>query len=146
MIIIQHTSFAYMDEKFQIKLINGKECIFDIQRKKFVFLTPEEWVRQYFLHFIIYDKKYPASMIAVEKQLTIGSLVKRFDILIYKQANPWMLVECKSEQIDINSQTLSQILAYNTGLKVQYLTITNGKCIYCFDTEKRCWRDELPNY
>ena len=75
MIIIQHTSFAYMDEKFQIKLINGKECIFDIQRKKFVFLTPEEWVRQYFLHFIIYDKKYPASMIAVEKQLTIGSLV-----------------------------------------------------------------------
>ena len=135
-----------MDEKFQIKLIDGKECIYDIKRKKYVSLTPEEWVRQYFLHHIIYQKKYPSSMIAVEKQLSIGSLVKRFDILIYKQANPWMLVECKSEQIEINSQTLSQILAYNTSLKVKYLTITNGSTVFCFDTENRCWREELPNY
>lgn len=135
-----------MTDKFKIKTIEGRETIFDIIRKKYVSLTPEEWVRQHFLQYVIHEKKYPPSLISVEKRIKIGGVSKRFDILIYKNAIPWMLVECKSESLDINDNSLGQILAYNSALKVKYLTFTNGKNIHCFDIANHIWSNELPSF
>lgn len=135
-----------MNDKFKIKTTDGKQTIYDIIRKKYVPLTPEEWVRQHFLQYIIEVKKYPVSLIAVEKNIKIGPVTKRFDILIHKNAEPWMLVECKSETIQLNEPVLSQILAYNSTLKVKYLTITNGTTFHCFDIMKHAWSDELPGF
>lgn len=131
-------------EKFKVKEVDGKDYIYDIIRKKFVLITPEEWVRQQFLDFIINKKKYPSSLISVERQLKVGSMIKRFDILVYKNAEPWMLVECKSEDIVLNDKTLSQILSYNSTMKVKYLTITNGASYHCFNIEQHIWMDDLP--
>ncbi|MCC7029032.1 MAG: type I restriction enzyme HsdR N-terminal domain-containing protein [Chitinophagaceae bacterium] len=135
-----------MSENLKIQEINGKEMIYDPVRKKYVALTPEEWVRQQFLNYLLCEKKYPASLIAIERQLKVGSLSKRFDILIYKNAAPWMLVECKSESIIMNQQTLNQILAYQSSLKVKYLTITNGPVFHCFDIDLHSWSNELPDF
>ena len=135
-----------MHIEFKIKSVEGKEYIFDLIRKKYLALTPEEWVRQQFLAYLIFEKKYPQSLIAVERVLKLGSLSKRFDILIYKNAVPWMIVECKRENISMNDDTLRQILAYNSSLKVQYLTITNGSTFHCFDIAQHLWSNQLPEF
>lgn len=135
-----------MPEEFQIRTVEGKEYIYDKFRKKFVFLSPEEWVRQQFLQYITDVKKYPLSMIAVERGIKIGSLTKRFDVLVYQKGDPWMLVECKCETAVINDWVLSQILAYNSLLKVSYLTVTNGRSIYCFDVKKHEWLHDIPDW
>jgi hypothetical protein len=135
-----------MSEPLKIQQIGDKEMIYDPVRKKFVSLTPEEWVRQQFLHYLLHEKKYPASLIAIERQLKVGSLSKRFDILVFKNAVPWMLVECKSESITMNQDTLTQILAYQSSLKVQFLTITNGTRFHCFDIAQHSWISDLPDF
>ena len=87
---------SYPDPTFKIKTDNGKELIFDGLRKRWVPLTSEEWVRQNFIQFLLQEKKYPSSLIAVEKEIKLGELKKRFDILVYdKEHRPWMMIECK---------------------------------------------------
>lgn len=135
-----------MQPQFKIKTTKGVQTIFDIIRKKYVVLTPEEWVRQHIIHHMVFEKKYPTSLIAVERGIAIAGVMKRFDILIYKQASPWMIVECKSENIEINHQSLQQILAYNASLKASYLSITNGKTLHCYDIMKQCWLSTLPDF
>lgn len=135
-----------MTPRLNIKSIDNKEYILCMVRKKFVYLTPEEWVRQHFLFFITEIKKYPLSMIAVEKLVQVGSLKKRFDILIHKNALPWMIVECKSENIEFKAQILSQILSYNSVFKTKYLVISNGRQHYCYDTILQTWNQEIPDY
>lgn len=114
----------------KIKTEHEKEFIFDEIRKRWVVLTPEEWVRQNFLQYLTQIKKYPASLIAVEKEIKVGELKKRFDIVIYDaETRPWMIVECKEMNVKLDKAVLDQALRYNITLNVPYLVITNGS--YC---------------
>ena len=118
---------------YQPKIVNrqGKETIFDEIRKQWVVLTPEEWVRQNFLQFMIQVLHYPAAYIAVERKIQLGDVKKRFDILVYNRAaKPWLMVECKSKEVQINKKVLNQVLNYNIALPVPYLIITNGNECY----------------
>lgn len=114
----------------KIKEEDNKELIFDEIRKKWIVLTPEEWVRQNFLQYLIQIKKYPASLIAVEKEIKLGELKKRFDIVVYDtNTKPWMIIECKEMNVPLDKSVLDQVLRYNISLSVPYLVITNGN--YC---------------
>jgi hypothetical protein len=114
----------------KIKEEAGKEFIFDEFRKRWAILTPEEWVRQNFLQYLTQIKKYPASLIAIEKEIKLGELKKRFDIVVYdRNSKPWMIVECKEMNVALGKSVLDQVLRYNISLDVPYLVITNGS--YC---------------
>ena len=118
--------------QFKLKQQGLRTQIFDSIRKKYVVLTPEEWVRQNFLQFLIQDKKYPASLIAVEAGLKYNQLQKRMDVLIYsKQGTPYLMVECKAPEIKINQDVFDQIARYNMVFKVKYLVVTNGMHHFC---------------
>lgn len=127
----------YPEPDFQIKKEGSKELIFDRLRKKWVILTPEEWVRQNFLQYLIQVKKYPASLIAVEKEIQLGELKKRFDVLIYDNNHqPWMMIECKAAAVKPDDKTLQQVLRYNISIPVSYLVITNGNSTYAYCRQK----------
>lgn len=122
---------------FKISEMDGKSYIFDIIRKKNVVLTPEEWVRQHIIRFLI-ENEYPQSLISVERQIVFNKLKKRFDILVYNNnATPLMLIECKAPDVKLSQETLNQIALYNTQFKVDYLFISNGlKHLICrYDKE-----------
>jgi hypothetical protein len=120
----------------KIKKENDKEFIFDAIRKQWIVLTPEEWVRQNFLEYLIKTRKYPASLIAIEKELLLGELKKRADIVVYDtNTKPWLMVECKEMNVPLNEKTLQQALRYHVSVVVRYIVITNGS--YCFGFEKR---------
>lgn len=111
---------------FRIKNEAGKEWIFDSIRKQWVRLTPEEWVRQNLLQYLLQVKQYPASLIAVEKEIKVGDLRKRCDILVYRNNEPWLLIECKEMNVPIDETVLRQALIYHSKLQVPYLVISNG--------------------
>ena len=124
----------YPSHPFRIRGERGKEYIFDEFRKLWIRLTPEEWVRQNFLQYLVQVKKYPLALIAVEKEIQLGELKKRFDILVYSRNHlPWMMVECKSTDIAIDEQVLAQILRYNMSVPVPFLVITNGSYVYAYE-------------
>ncbi|HKH62466.1 MAG TPA: type I restriction enzyme HsdR N-terminal domain-containing protein [Flavitalea sp.] len=130
MIKIEYPAYS-----FRIKKAGNNEVIFDELRKSWLRLTPEEWVRQNFIRYLVLVKKYPASLIAIEKEIWLGELKKRFDILIYDQQHrPWMMIECKEMNVDIDQNVLEQVLRYNIAVPVQYMIITNG--IHCMAYEK----------
>lgn len=140
-------NISYPEPAFQIKKQGNNECIFDGWRKKWVVLTPEEWVRQNFINYLVTQKKYPSALIAVEKEIQLGELKKRFDILVYgKNHQPWMMVECKSMDVTLDDKALQQLLLYHISLPVRFLVITNGT--YCFawykDEGKLHEINELP--
>ena len=117
----------------KIKTSAGKEFVFDNVRKRWVIFTPEEWVRQNFLQYLIVIKNYPASLIAVEKVIELGDIKKRFDIVLYDDNHhPWMVVECKEMSVALDTKVLDQVLRYNVTLQVPYLVITNGSYCYAF--------------
>jgi hypothetical protein len=91
-----------------------------------VVLTPEEWVRQNLLQYLVQKLHYPSSLIAVEKEIKLGALSKRFDIVVYKNEKPWMIIECKEAKVALNEKTMEQILQYQQVLTAQYLFISNG--------------------
>jgi len=111
----------------RVKLEEGKEYIFDPLRKGWFRLTPEEWVRQHFLNYLVAKLKYPTSLIAIEKQILVGVLQKRFDILIYKNDKPWMLVECKEQQTKLDDAVITQLLQYQSAIGAEYIVLTNGE-------------------
>jgi len=118
--------------QFKIKQQGLRTQIFDSIRKKYVVLTPEEWVRQNFLQFLIQQKNYPASLIAVEAGLKYNQLQKRMDVLVYdKQGTPHLMVECKAPEVKINQDVFDQIARYNMVFKVKYLVVTNGMHHFC---------------
>jgi hypothetical protein len=118
---------------FKIKEVDGKELIFDEIRKQWVRLTPEEWVRQNFIQYLILIKKYPSAYISVEKEIQLGELKKRFDLLVFDKAHqPWMMIECKAMDVALNEAVLAQVIRYNISIPVQYLVITNGSYTYCY--------------
>lgn len=136
---------------FKLKSSEKHTLIFDEVRKKYVVLTPEEWVRQHFIQFLIQQKKYPISLIAVEKQLIINNLKKRTDILIFSSVGqPNIVVECKAPTIKITQNSFDQIARYNLQLRATYLIVTNGMTHYCckmnFENENYVFIKEIPQY
>ena len=112
---------------FRIKSKENKLYIFDRNRKKEVRLTDEEWVRQHFVEYLVHEKKYPRSRIALEKQCRVTNMSKRTDIVVYdRQGEPEIIVECKAPQIRINQETFDQIARYNLQIDARYLIVTNG--------------------
>ncbi len=130
---------------------NGNQEIFDDIRKKFVRLTPEEWVRQHFLHLMTENLGYPASLIVVEAALKYNNMLKRFDILAYRaDGKPAMVVECKNPGVEITQSVFDQVAMYNMTLTVDYLAVTNGISHYAcrIDHEKRTYifLKDIPAY
>jgi hypothetical protein len=120
-------SVQYPEPKFRTKKENGKHYIFDAIRKTWLLLTEEEWVRQNFVGYLIEELRYPSAMIALEKEIALNDLKKRFDVLVYNSDHkPWMLVECKEPAIDLTEDVLQQVLRYNISVPVEYVVITNG--------------------
>jgi hypothetical protein len=129
----------------------GKVFILDIIRKKYLVLTPEEWVRQHFIHYLIHHLNYPRALLKVEGGLQYNRLQKRTDIVVYnREGTPWMVVECKSPSQKINRQVLNQASVYNASLKAKYITITNGLVHFCcvidWETKQTATLDTLPAY
>ena len=117
----------------KIRKEQEKEFIFDEFRKQWTILTPEEWVRQNFLRYLVHSKKYPAALIAVEKEIQLGELTKRFDIVVYnRNTKPWMIIECKEMGVNLTAPVLNQVLRYNITLDVPFIVITNGSHCYGF--------------
>ena len=139
----------YPKPEFRIKTEKGKEFIFDPQRKKWLLLTPEEWVRQNFVQYLIQEKKYPSSLIALEKEIMLGELKKRFDILVYdKNHQPWMMIECKGGEIKLSEDVLQQALRYNISVPVKFIVITNGNVTYGWEKKDNSLTkiSELPGF
>lgn len=131
MIKIDYPAYAH-----QIRETEGKEWIFDPIRKKWARLTPEEWVRQNFIQYLLQVLAYPSSLIAVEKEIRLGELQKRFDLLVYQHSKPWMIIECKEMNVPLTDAVLRQVLNYHTTLQANYLIITNGTETHAFSMEQ----------
>ena len=124
----------YPEPVFRFKEENGKEMIFDFIRKQWLLLNEEEWVRQNFIQFLVQELKYPLELIAVEKEIHLGDLKKRFDILVYdRDHKAWMLIECKAGEILLNEKVLHQVLRYNISIPANFLVITNGQFTYAWE-------------
>ncbi|MBW6483159.1 MAG: type I restriction enzyme HsdR N-terminal domain-containing protein [Vicingaceae bacterium] len=139
------------DYPYKIKQENNKTYIFDFIRKKYLVLTPEEWVRQHFVHYLVTLKKFPSSLIVIEKGLNLNEMQKRADVLVYnKTRNPLVLVECKAATIKITQETFNQIARYNMVFKVPYLIVTNGLQHYCckidFNKQSFAFLEDIPMF
>ena len=121
----------FPEPAFRIKKENGRPYIFDALRRRWLQLSPEEWVRQNFIRYLIEVKHYPSSLIAQEKEIRLGELRKRFDILIYdRDHRPWMMIECKEMNVTLSDAAFHQVLRYNISVPVKYIIVTNGKLTF----------------
>lgn len=141
----------FPDYTFRFKNSENKLAIFDGVRKKFVILTPEEWVRQHVVTYLLNDLMYPKSYLNVEKLLKINGLSKRYDIVVYNtDGSVFLLVECKATSVPITQITFDQIARYNMAAKAQYMMVTNGInhyfCSMDYEQEKYIFLKELPAY
>jgi hypothetical protein len=140
-------------ERYPLQLKNkeNKRYIFDIIRKKDIVLTPEEWVRQHCIHFLIKEKKYPLGLINVEKKIEVFGTTKRYDIVVYNSLGKvHLLVECKAPSIQINQKVFDQIAQYNLSLNSRYLMVSNGlQHIFCqldYTQQSYHFLRNLPQY
>ncbi|MGV3586604.1 MAG: type I restriction enzyme HsdR N-terminal domain-containing protein [Adhaeribacter sp.] len=121
---------------YKLKRAAGTSLIFDAIRRKYVTLTPEEWVRQHFIHYLMAYLHYPKSLLAIERGTTYNQLAKRTDLCVYgTNGRPVMLVECKAAQIPISAATVKQASVYNQQVKARYVVITNGLEHYCWEVD-----------
>ena len=137
--------------EINIREKDGKPVIFDFLRKKYVALTPEEWVRQHFVHYLVTQKGYPKGLLGNEVELRVGDKKLRCDTLLSnKEAHPQMIIEYKAPTIKIQQKTFDQISVYNLLLKVDYLIISNGLQHYCckmdYDNQKYLFLEDIPDY
>lgn len=136
---------------FRFKSKENKTYIFDVIRKKFILLTPEEWVRQHLICFLIEERKYPKSYINVEKQIKINDVTRRYDVVVFNpDGSIFLVVECKAPEIMINQKTFDQIAQYNLVLNATYLMVSNGLnhyfCQMDFENEKYVFLENLPDF
>ena len=136
---------------FRLKNSENKVAVFDELRKKFVLLTPEEWVRQHVVQFLLQEKNFPKSLLNVEKQLKVHDLIKRYDVLAYRpNGSIHLVVECKAASVPITQDTFDQIARYNLALKATYLMVTNGLqhyfCQLDYEAEKYHFLQDLPEW
>ena len=139
------------DFEIRTSVVNGKDAIFDIIRKKFVHLTPEEWVRQHFVHYLIDHLGYPRSLIKIESGLHYNRLAKRADIIIYNsEGRAVMVVECKSPSVRITQDSFHQAAIYNQELQAEFIVVTNGIEHHCshidFGSRTAHFISEIPGY
>lgn len=121
----------------RIKSKENKLWIFDPTRKKDLLLTPEEWVRQNFIQYLVHNKKYPLSLIATERELRVGQTKKRTDIVVFDRlGHPRIIVECKSSKTALSQESFDQIARYNWALEAEYLVLTNGLTHYYCQTDR----------
>lgn len=144
-------NLAFPSYNFRLKSSENKPYIFDLVRKKFVSLAPEEWVRQHVLHYLIYTKSYPKHLINVEKEIKVGQTKKRYDIVVYQpDGSLFLMVECKAPSIAISQAVFDQIARYNLPLQASYLMVTNGLAhYYCtmdYQNEQYTFLRTLPDY
>ncbi len=137
--------------EYKLKKAEGKLWIFDIIRKKYIVLIPEEWVRQHFVHLLIAHKKYPRSLIRVEGGLQYNRLQKRSDILVYDRSGaPWMLIECKAPEVRLSEKSVFQASVYNATLRARFVVVSNGLMhLYAkidWETGTTDWINDLPEY
>tara|TARA_B100001971_G_C17919111_1_gene396817 strand:- start:20 stop:466 length:447 start_codon:yes stop_codon:yes gene_type:complete len=126
----------------KIKLVEGTTQVFDIVRKKYFVLTPEEWVRQHFIHFLNIEKRYPLGLMRVEKIIKYNNLRTRADIVLYNtDGKPNMIVECKAPNVKITQDSFNQIAKYNFQLRSEFLVVTNGLQHFCCKMEYK--RNEI---
>ncbi|NUY82304.1 type I restriction enzyme HsdR N-terminal domain-containing protein [Flavobacterium sp. MAH-1] len=134
---------------FRFRNTDGRVSIFCETRRKFVVLTPEEWVRQHVVQFLLQDKKYPKSLINVEKLLKVNGLSKRYDAVVFNpDGSIFLLVECKAPEVTINQQTFDQIARYNIEMNARYLMVTNGLshyfCSMDYEKKRYIFLKEIP--
>tara|TARA_B100001029_G_C14997517_1_gene415965 strand:+ start:664 stop:1122 length:459 start_codon:yes stop_codon:yes gene_type:complete len=137
--------------KLKMKIVNETTQIFDEVRKKYLKLTPEEWVRQNFIKYLNIEKNYPSGLIGVEKIVKYNNLKTRADIILYNaNGEAEMIVECKSPKIKITQDAFYQIAKYNFQLRVKYLIVTNGNKHYCckmdYEKNKINFLKQIPNF
>ncbi|GHA37490.1 restriction endonuclease subunit R [Salinimicrobium marinum] len=136
---------------FRFKNSENKVAVFDVLRKKFVVLTPEEWVRQHVVQFLLKEKNIPQSLLNVEKQLKVHGLIKRYDAIVYKpDGSIHLIVECKAASVPITQETFDQIARYNLALKATFLMVTNGLehyfCQLDYEQEKYHFLKDIPEW
>ncbi|WP_378173120.1 type I restriction enzyme HsdR N-terminal domain-containing protein [Aquimarina sp. SS2-1] len=137
--------------QFRFKSSENKVSIFDRIRKKFIILTPEEWVRQHTTHYLIEDKKYPESLMNVEKLVKLNDTNKRYDIIIFNpDGSIFLIVECKAPTVKISQEVFDQIARYNLALDAEYLMITNGLdhyfCQMDYNKKRYTFLEDIPDY
>lgn len=137
--------------KPNIKKVNGRISIFDRLRRRFVALTPEEWVRQHFINFLITERNYPESLIANEIQIDLNKQKKRCDSVVYgRDMKPLLIVEYKAPEIKITQEVFNQIANYNIVLHVNYLIVSNGMEHYCcyvdYEEQSIKYLADIPSY
>ena len=140
-------SLVFPQHNFKFKQQENVRYIFDFIRKKYVVLTPEEWVRQHILLYLCEEMKYPKGLISVEKEIKINNLKKRYDIVVYDyEHKPWMLVECKEPETMIQDATLQQLLRYHNSLQCPFWLLTNGAQNFCAQVKEGqvTWLTALP--
>ncbi len=136
---------------FKTQTEKGKQQIFDLIRKKYVSLTPEEWVRQNFIRYLIHEKNYPAPLMAVEKQLMINMQPQRFDLLVYnRKGQPCSIAEFKAPSVKITQSTFDQAVRYNMALKVKHIMVSNGlqhfACKIDYEKNSYSFLREIPGF
>ena len=135
---------------YKVKKQNGTVMIFDIVRKKYVVLTPEEWVRQHVVHYLVEKKGYAISRVAVEREIELYGLKRRFDIVVFdRSGNPWLLVECKAPAVALTQKVFDQVFRYNLTLAAPYVAITNGVRHFCGCLEQGSdfrFLDDFPDF
>lgn len=134
---------------FRTEQREGKFCVFDPLRRRFVVLTPEEEVRQKVLYLLVEHLKVPAGLVAVEYSLKVNGLDKRADAVVFgKGGQPLMVVECKAPTVALTEAVLDQAVRYHAALRPKYLLLTNGMSTYCFSIEGGQLRplDHLPDF
>jgi hypothetical protein len=136
----------FPNHPFKIKEEKGKELIFDECRKRWIILTPEEWVRQNFMKYLVTVMRYPSSLVAVEREIILGDVKKRFDLVVFREAKPWMVVECKEMNVPLSEAVIRQVLNYNIMLQVQFIVITNGTETFALEVHngQHRWLNALP--
>ena len=135
----------------QVQQQAGKTTIFDTIRKKYVVLTPEEWVRQHFIHYLIRHLSYPRTLISVEAGLRYNQMLRRSDVVVYdRDGNPFMVIECKAPTVLLSPKVFEQVAVYNQPLRAEYITVTNGLDHYCcrmdYAAGSYAFVEALPEY
>jgi len=138
-------SLKYPSYPVRLKNEGTHTLIFDFIRKKWLRLTPEEWVRQHLLNFLVTEKKYPASCLAIEKELELNGLRRRYDVVIFDQRmNPFLIAECKAPYVRLDQVVLEQVLRYNLSIQAPFVLVTNGVSDAVFNRSNLAV--ELPEY
>jgi hypothetical protein len=146
---MQPLNFPHFE--FKLRNLSNRQEIFDIVRRKFVTLTPEEWVRQHLISYLTEVKEFPVSVIGVEKKLMLNKMAKRFDLVIFKRnGSPLLLAECKAPGVEITEKTFDQAARYNMLLQADYFLITNGlenySCRLDYENKQYIFIEDAPKF